>query len=63
MGLLMSAILDFLDGKKSYIIAIVTAVLAGLQAYGIVIPEYVYAVLGALGLGTLRAAVAKSGPT
>lgn len=55
----MDKILSFLDGKKTYIIAIATAILAGLQAYGIAIPDYVYAVLGALGLGSVRAAVNK----
>lgn len=57
----MQSILDFLSGKKTYVIAIATGILAGLQAYGIVIPDYVYALLGAIGLGTLRAGVTKSG--
>jgi hypothetical protein len=47
----------FLDGKKTYIIAIIGGILGLLTACGIVIPEYVYVILGALGLGTLRAAV------
>ena len=52
--------LDFLKGKKSYLVAIAVAIIAGLQAYGIVIPEYTYAILGALGLGTIRAGIEKS---
>ena len=47
----------FLEGKKTYLVALTAAVLAGAQALGYPIPEYVYALLGALGLGTLRAGV------
>jgi hypothetical protein len=50
----MKNILKFLEGKKTYFIAITAGILAGLQAYGIVIPNYVYAILNALGLGALR---------
>lgn len=53
----MNAILTFLEGKKTYIIAFVTFALAGVQALGYVVPDYVYGVLGALGLGSLRAGV------
>lgn len=52
--------LDFLNGKKTYIIAAVAGALAVAQALGYPIPDYVYAVLGALGLTTTRAAIAKS---
>ena len=31
--------MDFLNGKKTYLVAIMTGILAGLQAYGVVIPE------------------------
>lgn len=54
----MEGIINFLSGKKTYIVALVTAVLAGVSALGYPIPEYVYAILGALGLGTLRAGIA-----
>lgn len=51
--------MTFLEGKKTYIVSAVTIALAVAQALGYVIPEYVYALLGALGLGTLRVAVTK----
>ena len=50
--------MQFLNGKKTYIVALATAALAFAQAMGYPIPEWVYGVLGALGLGTLRAGVA-----
>ncbi len=53
--------LDFLNGKKTYIVAFVAAGLAAAQALGYPIPEYVYVILGALGLITTRAAITKSG--
>ena len=48
-----------LQGKKTYIVAILIGVIAGLQAYGIVIPDYVFAILGALGLGAVRSGINK----
>ncbi len=48
-----------LQGKKTYIVAILIGVMAGLQAYGIVIPDYVFAILGALGLGAVRSGINK----
>ena len=56
---LIKKIQAFLEGKKTYIVAIIGGILGLLTAYGIVIPEYVYVILGALGLGTLRSAVGK----
>lgn len=49
----------FLDGKKTYIVAIIGGILGILTACGIVIPEYVYVILGALGLGSVRSAIGK----
>jgi len=49
----------FLEGKKTYIVAIVTAGLAFAQCMGYVVPEYVYTLLAAAGLGALRVAVTK----
>lgn len=49
----------YLSGKKTYIVAILIGVGAGLQAIGIVIPDYVFAILGALGLGAVRSGVNK----
>ena len=57
----MQELANFLSGKKTYVIAIAVGVLAGLNAYGFVVPDYVYQILAALGLGTLRAGVTKSG--
>lgn len=50
---------EFLKGKKTYMVVAVTFVLGGLQACGVDVPEAVYVLLGALGLGTLRAGVNK----
>ena len=61
-GLKTMGIFDFLKGKKTYIVALVAAVFAFCNASGVypVTPEtekLVYAVLSAMGLGTLRAGV------
>jgi hypothetical protein len=58
----MQAILDFLNGKKTYLIALLAAASAAAQALGYTIPDWAYAVEGAFGLGALRVAVAKSAP-
>jgi len=50
---------NFLDGKKTYIVAFITAGFAFAQAMGYVVPEYVYTLLAASGLGALRVAVTK----
>ena len=55
----MDKILEWLSGKKTYISAIIIAVFGILSAFGIVIPEWVYALLAAIGLGSLRAGVSK----
>lgn len=55
----MQKVIEFLSGKKTYIVALVAAAMAFCQAMGWAIPDYVYAILGAVGLGTLRAAVNK----
>lgn len=55
----MSSIRSFLYGKKTYIIGAVVFILGGLSALGIQIPTEVYALLGGLGLTTLRAGVGK----
>ena len=53
----MDKLLALLNGKKTYLIAIVAAGLAFCASMGIVIPEWVMQLLAALGLATLRAAV------
>lgn len=55
MGIL-AKIEAFLDGKKSYLIAILTGALGIFSAYH-PIPEYVWAILGALGLSAVRSAI------
>ena len=59
----MEKVLDFLNGKKTYIVAAVIAITAGVQALGYTVPEWVYALESALGLGTVRVGITKSGPT
>jgi hypothetical protein len=59
----MNDIIKYLEGKKTYIVAAIVFVLGGLQAIGYPVPEYVYPLLGALGLGTLRAGVSKTTPS
>jgi hypothetical protein len=56
----MQSILIFLNGKKTYIIAAIAAVTAAAQALGYEMPDWIYAVEGALGLGALRVAVTKT---
>lgn len=50
----MTKILEFLKGRKTYIVAVLIGIAACLNALGIVIPEYVWLVLNALGLGAIR---------
>lgn len=51
--------LDFLNGKKTYLVAAIAGALAVAQSLGYEVPPYVYAILGSLGLATQRAAIAK----
>lgn len=53
---MISKIMAFLDGKKSYIVAILTGILGIVSAYH-PIPEYVWVLLGALGLGAVRSSI------
>jgi len=45
-----------LEGKKTLIVAFLIALFALLTAFGVVIPEWVYLLTSALGLGALRVA-------
>lgn len=50
--------MDFLEGKKTYITAGLFLILALIPVlFDVVIPGYVFGILGALGLGTLRAGI------
>jgi len=55
-----SALLEWADGKRTYLVAGAILVCGLLSACGVAIPEFVWAALGALGLGFLRAGVRKS---
>jgi hypothetical protein len=47
----------FLDGKKTYLVAVLVGVAAALQSLGITIPDYVWTILAALGLGAVRSSI------
>ena len=51
------AVVKWLRGKKTYAIAAAIIVVAGLNEYGIAVPEYAWTMLAALGLAFLRAGV------
>ena len=55
----MAKFTDWLKGKKTYIIAMLIGLDAAAQAMGYTVPGYIYAILGALGLGFTRAAITK----
>ena len=56
----LTQLTTFLEGKKTYITAFVTFALAIAQATGYTVPEYVYAILGAVGIATVRHGIATS---
>lgn len=51
---------DWLQGKKAYIVAAGSLVAGILAAFGVVIPAVVWPILGALGLGAVRAGIQKA---
>jgi len=52
--------MEWLKGKRTYITAVVYALAAVLNELGIyIVPDYVFAILGSIGLITLRAGVGK----
>jgi hypothetical protein len=51
---------ELLDGRKTYLTALVVLVVGILHACGVEVPSYVWASLAALGMGFLRAAVKKA---
>jgi len=55
----MQKILGFLSGKKTFIVAVGIAVVAGVRAFGYEVPEVVWPILAALGLAAIRAGVKK----
>lgn len=56
----MTKIFDFVNGKKTYIIAVLTALSAGADVLGYPVPEAVYVLLASLFGITIRHAVAKA---
>jgi hypothetical protein len=50
---------QLLQGKKSYIVAVLIGVGAVATQLGYVVPEAVWYILGALGLGAVRSAIDK----
>jgi len=52
-----NAVVRWLEGKKTYAVAITILACGILSAYGVEIPAYVWAALSAFGLGFLRAGV------
>ncbi|MCH7651925.1 MAG: hypothetical protein IIA63_12315 [Nitrospinae bacterium] len=53
--------MEWLKGKKTYIVMFLTAGLGLAMAFGVVIPEWVWVIDGAVFGGTLRAGIAKAG--
>jgi len=53
-------VLDWIKGKRTYATAAAILIVGALSAFGVDVPEYVWAAFGALGLGFLRAGVESS---
>ncbi len=51
--------LNKLAGKKTYLAAAIAAGVAGAQALGYVVPDYVLTLLGAFGLYGVRSAIGR----
>lgn len=51
--------LAMMQGKKTYIVAVLAAAGAVAQAFGYTVPEYVWIILSAAGLGAVRSAVGR----
>ena len=57
---MLSQLEKMLSGRKTYIVAILIAAFTIMeQQYGIVIPEYVFTLLGAAGLAAVRSGISK----
>ena len=56
---ILAKIEDLLNGRKTYLIAGLIGIGAVLTVLGIDIPDVVYPILGALGLGAVRSAIEK----
>jgi len=56
-------VVKWLEGKKTYAVAITILICGVLNWQGVVIPEFLWAALAAFGLGFLRAGVKKTETT
>ena len=56
----MGKLLEWLDGKKSYLVAFAVAALALLVALGVTIPDWVYQILLAFGIVAGKSALKKA---
>jgi len=54
------SIVSYLEGKKTYITAFITAALGLAQAFGYNVPAWVYTILAAAGVTTVRLAIANA---
>ena len=52
--------IEWLKGKKTYITALVVGLMAAAQSLGIDIPLWVFTMLAAVGVTTMRAGMPKS---
>ncbi len=52
---------SFIEGKKTYIVSALAAATAAAQALGYDVPNWVYALEAAAGIGAVRIAISKSG--
>ena len=55
-----NVVTKWLEGKKTYAVALSILAVGILAEYGVEVPGFVWAALGAFGLGFLRAGIAKS---
>jgi hypothetical protein len=58
----MKYLFDFLEGKKTYLVALLVGVTAVLEFYGVLemeVAQTIFGLLGATALATLRAGVTK----
>lgn len=58
---MISKLVDFFDGKKSYLTAAALFVIGGLTANGVEVPTYIYEILAAFGIVAARSAINKIG--
>ena len=57
-----NTVVQWLEGKKTYAVAITILICGLLNWRGVQIPEFIWAALAAFGLGFLRAGVQKARP-